>query len=171
MKTIQVADIICILRKKWTPLAERQLKGDAEDILSNAAEATLKRSKKLTTWEHVKHTYVQSIYQRIKNELKRRNKLESNKGKYISNFHVIYADIYDWGFPDRYELRQALNIALGTLRDNDRLAIWRIYVIGEGITTIKKTLKITYLNKIYLRITLNKLGEHPALSPWKPKKK
>ena len=72
MKLIEVADQICALRKKWSPLAERRVQSEAEDLLTNAAEYTLKRAKRLTSPNHVAHCYVQILHNYIKNLLKSR---------------------------------------------------------------------------------------------------
>ena len=167
VKLIEVADQICILRKKWTPLAERRVRSDAEDLLTQAAEYTLKRAKRLTSPGHVANCYVQILHNYIKNLLKAR----AVRHGYVNSQLVIAAGSVEWGYSSRYELRQALNIALGSLPDDIRIDVWRMYVVEDSITEISRSRGIQR-SWCQARIAgaLKELAIHPALAPWKPKR-
>ena len=165
MRPIQVADVITELRKKWYPLAERQVAGFADDLLTATAEYTLKRSFKLASPEHVRNCYAKRLFSYIKNAARERK----TRDNYIESQLIIQDGEVDWGHSDRYELRQALNIALGSLPDDTRIDVWRLYCRGDSLSEIASARGIKR-STCYSRITmaLKQLRSHPALKPWRP---
>jgi len=163
----ELVEIVIPLRQVYLPKLERFFGYEAEDIFANAVASTLARASIFQSSPHVQIFFAKNISGRIKSEFRR----NTRKGKLtdalssdaLSSERLLVTDI-----SGRYDLRQALNLALDALTPPMKMAVWRVHALGETQRIVAKSLKLTRDKlRVRLKVALLTLREHPALSPWK----
>lgn len=160
----EVIDIIIPLRRTYSPKLDRFFGHEAEDILASVAASCLAQAHSFHAIKHVQAFFAKSVSGRIKSEFRRRARTAKLINEYVPIYRMPQLTLYD--------LRQALKIAFTALTNTMQLAVWKIYALEEKQGVVAKKLNMTRAKlKSRLVTALTTLREHPALGPWKPKKR
>ena len=165
------AECIAQHRASFSGYARRRLRDyhAAEDAVARVAETTLRNAGRIPDASNALKYFSRALHWLTLDLREQGKKRRLSTEAYGQEWTLHAKDGHRQG-EQRAALREALQVALGSLPKTTQIALWRRYGHEESLGEVAQSMGIRYKAlAARLREALIVLRNHSALQPWKPK--